>query len=344
MAPQAAVVLQPADDRADQVGQVSRHKWNAEFCDRLQRVAWGRSAAVAELPSERRHAAVFCLPVFCWDTPSIAVGRKSRGENGEVLLLPIRVHWTDELGNPSADIAVVPTGTSVTLHWSAVGFGHSISGTATLVAAPGGSCEESQPLGAVLAAPPGLLISPVMGRPAARRFLANLAEDGTAARWDLINGLERHLDWAFERAHTAVQVELGAPPLSSETTESIKTDLMFATTGRSSTPWSIRLIERCLRPGTFATVDPQRYVRMSLVSASETAIRRWLGDPHVGRKLRKLYAERAWTSAAELAAEYQRRWPGERIGEKRLVNALTAGILTTTPLEDEHSEYLGEGR
>jgi len=340
MAPQA-VAVRPTDDRGIDPDPCSdpapRHKWNAQFCDRLQRVAWGRSAAACELPAGSRRAAVFCLPVFCWDTPSIAVGRKSRGDHGEVLLLPIRVHWTDKSGNPVGDVAVVPTGTSTTLHWSAVGFGRSTSGTATLVAAPGGTPPPVAQT-AIISVPPNMLISPVMGRPAGRSFLARLAEDGTAAQWDLLGSLERNLNWAFERAHTAVRSELDAPPLSYETAESIKDELMFGTSGRSHLPWSLRLIERCLRPKTFARVDPQRYVRTSLISASETAIRRYLGDPHVGRKLRRLFSERAWESAEELAAECQRRWPRAHIGEKRLANALTAGVVSTTPLSEREQD------
>ena len=60
----------------------------------------------------------------------------------------------------------------------------------------------------------------------------------------------------------------------------------------------------------------------SLRSVAESAIRRRIGDPHVGRKVRRLLREETFAGLAELLACYRERWPGDAIGMRRVAAAV----------------------
>jgi len=314
-----------------------RHGWNEKLCQRLERMAWGRALATYDRPRSR--SGVVVLPVFAWDTPAASVGRKSRSRSGGKLALPIRVRWfihqpKSKSHTPSAaEAMILSPDDSLTLKWEATGAGHRRSGI-THVRASTRVLEGTFTFNATEPLVPSEVCVPVLSRVRARSRMQEVIEDGRKAQWEALTSIEEHLSWAFERAHAAVRYELlgddNPAGLDTETKESIKDSLMFGsvTDQRPNRvkpeSFAFRLLDRCLEVGTFTKVDPQKYVITTLVSGSETAIRRHIGDPHIGRKIRRLREERTWSSGDELVEAYRQRYPQDCLGLDRAEAALTA--------------------
>ncbi|MHB1973790.1 MAG: hypothetical protein ACYCR4_05810, partial [Acidimicrobiales bacterium] len=93
---------------------------------------------------------------------------------------------------------------------------------------------------------------------------------------------------------------------------------------RRVSPAIDRLIERTLAPRAFARVDPQRLVMVALRSAAETAIRRRIGDPHIGRKVRTLARSSDVSDPGDLLQRYREHWPEDGAGADRIDAALRA--------------------
>jgi len=320
----------------------SRHPWNARLCDRLERMAWGHGAKALSVGLPRARLGVGSLPVFAWDVPHARVGRKSLSHDGGQLVLPIRVRWYLDRSRAQEhipEVILVPVNGSIHLRWEASGAGHNRSGK-TMVTA---TAKVSEPVfmyetGTHLV--PYLIYVPVLSRVGVISHMQEMVADGRLAQWEAISEIESHLSWAFERANAAVRHELlgGEGSIDAETKAAIKDAMMFGDPGRPTREsYVLRLLDRCLKPGVFERVDPQRYVMTALVSGSETAIRRHLGDPHIGRKIRRLRQEREWASADDLLAEYRRRYPKDTLGSDRVEAALTADLSVPhlVPYTDE---------
>lgn len=314
----------------------SRHAWNARLCDRLERMAWGRGADLSTFaPQPRSKTAIVTLPVFVWDIPAADTGRKSRSHDGGQLRLPIRVRWAvQQPGSKKPpvelhhEILTITSNEPLCLRWKASGAGHALSGHTTVIAT-GKVSEVVYEFGDGTHLLPTVITAPTLSRLGAIARLHELVEDGRSAQWEAITETESHLTWAFERAHAAVRIELlgdRTAALDQETKNAIKDTLLFGSSTSSKGSYILRLLDRCLQPGTFERVDPQRYMTTALVSGSETAIRRHLGDPHIGRKIRRLRQEKEWASADELVAEYNRRYPNDILGPERVGAALTADL------------------
>jgi hypothetical protein len=226
----------------------------------------------------------------------------------------------------------------VRLYWEASGAGHLRHGV-TKVTAHADIGEPELRYIDDTALVPSHIIVPLMVRTRATSILKTLIEDGHTAQWEAISKIEHHLSWAFERARASVRNELfdgQGVVVDDQTCTAIKNEILLGNpTSKQKSTAVLRLLDRCLRPGTFERVDPERYVRMALVSGSETAIRRHIGDPHIGRKIRKLRAERHWESADELVAEYRRRYPNDCLSTHRTYAALSAyqAVPQVVPLD-----------
>lgn len=61
--------------------------------------------------------------------------------------------------------------------------------------------------------------------------------------------------------------------------------------GRDEPCGAERLVERCLLPGTFAKVDPLRYVSVSLKTAVRHAVQAHIGDVQPGQEVRRIADE-----------------------------------------------------
>lgn len=75
----------------------------------------------------------------------------------------------------------------------------------------------------------------------------------------------------------------------------------------------------------FARVDPQRYVMATLRSAAETAIRRSVGDPHIGRKVREFARQHSPQNLEELVQGYREAFPSYHLSSRRAPTAMLLG-------------------
>ena len=69
-------------------------------------------------------------------------------------------------------------------------------------------------------------------------------------------------------------------------------------------------------------VDPQRFVRLALHSLGVSAVRRYIGDPHVGPQLRRVVAELGSHDVEFVTRECARRLPNSHLGPSRVADAL----------------------
>lgn len=295
-----------------------RHEWVDELCSRLERVLIGRAAEellAAPLPE---HAALVVAPVWRWLPPRIDMGRKTRRADGNTMLMPVRMTWQP---GPLTLVAA-PT----ELAWSMIGLGYSGTGQLKVYPAAGAG-----PL--VLAddfPTDGELAAPLLPRRALDLRLRELVADGHQARWDALMSLEWYVQRAVRSAVVSVSYDLAGPDcldptwVLGESGEQAVSDRMLL--GTADNPGRVHaLLERCLRPRAFVRVDPLRYVVTDLHRSAEAEVRKAIGDPHIGRKIRAV--RRAMPSAPlqDVIAAYRIRHPGDLLSTARATQALSSG-------------------
>lgn len=305
-----------------------RHPYSAKLCDRLERIAWGESAArlLATNPRLTR-CAVAVLPVFAWGHTTRDTGRKSVSPTGE-LLFPVKIRWCDEHDL----VVVVHPRESVVLSWETVG-GSDIN--------PRGQIEVISTTTSTVASygttvgVPMEIRAPVCSTIECRQTLDGLVSDGRNAKWEILHMFEQNLRWNFERALRSVNAELGLdsmPVVDRAASETIQNSILLGDDG-SSDSLALRLIRRCLDGDAFSRVDPERYVRRALFSGAESAIRRYIGDPHIGRQVRRVSDEIQSSDVDRITDEFTHQNPRARLGPGRAKAALSTArrVRAATP-------------
>ena len=184
---------------------------------------------------------------------------------------------------------------------------------------------------------PHAVTAPVMPASRARRVLASLVADGEAARWEAITALEPKALEAVRRAHAEVVAEVGPAAdgtcmlLDRLDVQALADRMLLGDVDTTSPSPVARLIERCLSPSAFARVDPRRYVTSALRVYATEEIRRAIGDPHVGPKVRAAAAALGTTDVDAVIAYYQARRPADRLGRRRAEAALDILRRATGP-------------
>lgn len=302
----------------------------AALCGRLERMLVGRHAQQwldgVHGPLPRGNVVVAVLPSWYWAKPVIDVGRKAKPrQGGGSLVMPVRVHWTD---GPVVQV-LGPADIAVLAQWRASGLGTEAEGCVTVTAAPLGAAEEVLPT--VLRAVPERLAVARQPRAHVVSLLRRLVEDGRAARWEALEEMEPRIRWALERAHVEVSIEIGREPahdapalLDGTTLEGLADVMLLGEADSGSAGFADRLLEHCLsKPTLFARVDPLKYVTTRTRVEANLAVRRKLGDPHVGRKVRAVMREVGDTDLDRLLDVYRERHPKDLIAKPRLQAALT---------------------
>jgi hypothetical protein len=305
-----------------------RHPYSANLCDRLERMAWGLLASnlLASKPKLANHA-IAVLPVFAWGHTNRDTGRKSNSPTGE-LLFPVRIQWKSCEG----PVIVLHAHESLSLLWEAVGSNDvGQHGRTEIVPTDGAASGVDVGMTSV----PHVIHAPILSGIQARRTLDDLASDGRSARWEILHIFENNLRWNFERALRSVNVELGLdsmPAIDRAASETIQNNILLGDDGRSDS-LALRLINRCLEGEVFSRVDPERYVRRALFSGSESAIRRYIGDPHIGRKVRKVSDQIQSDDVNLITEEFSRQNPNAKLGSNRAKAALSATrrVKSATP-------------
>ena len=296
-----------------------RHEYSAELCDRLERMSWGACAReILDSRPQFGNCSIATLPLFAWDRPDRDAGRKTRSATGE-LLLPVKIKWR---GTPGS-VVLLHAREKIELSWTASGGSEIPSrGKTCVVPAEIATIEAHE----VYRAIPKVINAASLSRMETRRTLSDLASDGRNAQWEILRIFEENLRWNFERALRSVKTELGLgsfPVVDESAGEMIQNNILLGDEG-SDDSLALRLINRCLEGEAFSRVDPERYVRRALFSAAETGIRRHIGDPHIGRKVRRVAEEINSDDADLVAEEFARQNPKSHVGSRRTKDALTA--------------------
>lgn len=312
-----------APDRGQHDGD--RDGWMGGLCDKLGRILAGQHAQAwldgAYGPIPRGEVALAVLPTWYWVPPAINVGRKAKPRSGDgSLLMPVRLNWVD-----GAVVRVYPVdGTEPTAAWVASGLGHTGTGRVAI------GFADIVPVADPLTALPAEVVATVMTRTALMARLRQIAADGRAARWEAISEMEPRIRWALDHAHVAVSIEVdghdatSAPALLDETTISALADDMLLGERDNGPGFAERLIDLCIdKPAVFVAVDPLKYVVTRTKSEAETVIRRKLGDPHVGRKVRALHRETGESNFERLLDLYRERYPSDALAAPRAAAALS---------------------
>ncbi len=296
-----------------------RHPYSANLCDRLERIAWGESAAtlLATKPKLARYA-VAVLPVFSWGHTNRDTGRKSFSPTGE-LLFPVKIRWLNVPGS----IVVLHPKERLVVSWEALGNNDIGPRGKTEICPSDGSTVGLY--GATVSIPKEIH-APTFSKIEFRRTLDELANDGRNARWEILHIFENNLRWNFKHALRSVNAELGLesmPVVDRAAGETIQNTILLGDEG-SSDSLALRLISRCLDGEAFSRVDPEQYVRRALFSGSESAIRRYIGDPHIGRQVRRVSSQIQSDDVNLITEEFARQNPNARLGPGRANAALSA--------------------
>ncbi len=321
-------------------GQSRRHPTLAVLCEDLHHMITGRVAQdllADHLPGGR--TGIFVAPSWAWLHPRIRVGRKARDLRGGTLLLPVRLTFDP------APIHLIPAGGSETARWVLGGMGHYGTGTVllscgqrpsgTLPTGIHGRCPDlgtaGDPSTGAGPAAAGSLdeIQMLTSRGAVKTELERLVERAARSRWNLLQYLEPHATRSLHSAHASVSREIAgdsthAVPLLDETKLQTLKDHMVL--GDDDHPGTVApLLDRCLKPETFLKVDPLRYLAVSMRRDAEAVIRKAIGDPHIGRKVRAVARETGLRDLDTIIAAYRERHPSDFLSVDRAEAALSVG-------------------
>jgi hypothetical protein len=331
-------------------GAGDRHGWLDPMCALLEKIIIGRHAGVLLEDPEKlpETAALAQLHIWWWTRPSAPVGRKDRSSDGGQLLLPVRINWAP------APVVVLPPGTELAARWSAVGLGRSGTGDTVLSIDPAHTGGPGYPSGTQMIGASAQF--PLMTRRQLVVSLRRAVADGRKARWEALMALQPWVDRAVRNAHTAVAWEIGgrqrpdraAPAvLDPVGLDAVATRLMLGEDGHAGEGLVGNLLDRCLLPTTFSKVEPSRYIFTTLKRDAEQEIRREIGDPRIGPKvramMRTILAEGASIAEMEasLVGRYNTRYPYDMLSRRRASRALNAAadpMALARPLSERHHE------
>lgn len=305
----------------------SRHGWLAEMCGYLAASIWARDASelLVEADSLPENAALVLLPVWRWALGGPSTGRKSKARGGGSLMLPTRIDWH------GSSVVLATADSPVQRSWSAAGI--DTGGTGTCQIAVGANSESS-----VTEELRDHFTGAAMPRRRLVLALEHLVVTGRAARWNAIQKLEPAVNHAVEMAHRQVAYEIagnvpGAPPVVDlHNLEAIKQQMLLGvdehTCGSVARLWT-----RMERPTCFARADPMLYVKTNLHRDATEGVRRHIGDPKIGAKVRRAYALSSAASLAEFVTEYRAQFPSDKLSFDRARASLTTRGLRPSWLD-----------
>lgn len=301
----------------------------------LNAVSWGHDSVALDGIDGRKPFSVVLLPQYTKVLSDTKTGTR---------LVDAHLTWAQ------GTVVAVPRGgdSSVSLPWHVVEHRKKQRGTATITARADGNLDVT---GYPEHAEPARIHGGVSRN--YRRMQAQLSESGRTNAWQLLAALETHVTLALESANRTVARELEGDTreddeidlfvdrsnhgaVDSITLENLCGELMFGVEGRKEGSVLLRLIQRCAT--TPINQQPvASYLAVNILSSAEVAIRRYLEDPHIGRKIRRLARDQQIGDLDTLLDAYRASHPRDELGRKRAVYALSAGkTLDATSLTTEH--------
>lgn len=320
-------------------GAGERHGWMNNWCGTLGHIITGRAAdrlLESPLPDQ---AGLVALPSFLWREAGMNLGRKDRARGGGKLLMPIRVVWS------SGAVAVINEGDTV-LYWEAEGSGIHQSGSleVRLGSYGGGTLDITD-----ADIPQHPVTVPATDRLSLEAELLGLSENGRHAWWHALASLEVYVDKAVRQAHRYVTLDAGIgteePPdsfrfLDEQAIVTATNRLLIGDLDDPGRPSSVvRLLHRSLEPGAFIKVDPEMFTQRAIRRDAQLEVRRVVGDPAQGSKIRRTARDLGATGLDDDAidlvlAEYRIRHPADKMGRRRIKKALQVRPVEISSIDD----------
>lgn len=170
------------------------------------------------------------------------------------------------------------------------------------------------------------------------RHLRKISEHGRAQMFALATLLTPYARDAVNRASMRVHREIHAGDaveaavghiIDEIERESVLDQLMLGT--RQTDSVVIRLIRRVAATDITVRKSVMQVMATAIWSGAETQVRAHIGDPHLGRVIRRLARQLddltgvATVDATNVLEAYKREFPDQRVGLGRIIDALTAG-------------------
>ncbi|MBN9214118.1 MAG: hypothetical protein J0J04_04755 [Microbacterium sp.] len=172
----------------------------------------------------------------------------------------------------------------------------------------------------------------------AERRLRRISEHGTAQMFALSGLLTPYAREAVNRASTRVYREIHGLDVETSAAEhiideierdSVLDELMLGT--RQTDSVVIRLIRRVAATDATVCKSVMQFIATAIWSGAETQVRHHIGDPHLGRVIRRLARSLGTLTgnveddANNVLQAYRSEFPEQRLGIGRVIDALTAG-------------------
>jgi hypothetical protein len=291
----------------------------AAMCDSIAETIAGKAAALIDADSLPTNGAIATMPSWAWVLPVIDVGKKGRASDGRRIRMPSRLVWS---GGP---VIVLAPGVPVELEWHLTCLGHDSHGTVSVLYSEDSGVQTSGSTGSDTPPLWGEFSSPRL----AQRLLRGIVNQGVHGRWNLVSSLETFTKKKLIHANTTVAAELGefaehaiAAVLDDIAIEELLSEMLY---GHGESSVITRMVDRSLLPETFQRVDPMHYFAVGIRARAEEAIRRRIGDPKIGPKIRRVLVRSKATTLDELLIAYKKAHPNDSLAKKRAIAALTAG-------------------
>ncbi|WIB65456.1 hypothetical protein [Curtobacterium sp. MCBD17_040] len=301
----------------------------AQLCDNLGSIIAGRHAEALIKSAENIPfvpGVIAVLPSWVWVLPQIDVGRKGVVD-GVKQTMPSRLSYPDGPVLLMAEDATVP--------WTLTGLGNHSDGTAKVPFTPLRVTTAAN-LNDTLQVP--VVVRSSLSAAQRDRELRRIVRTGETARWELMSGFEYFTKQRLHAANNIVAAEIAqhkgiplAGVVDEITLEDLASTMLF---GQNGTSVIQRMIDTALDPHRFDRVDPMHFFTVGIRARAEEAVRRQIGDPKVGPKVRRVFAKSQVSTLDELLTEYKLLYPNDSLAKKRALAALTAGpdIATTQRL------------
>ena len=299
----------------------------------IEKILVGRCAASFDADSITTGVTIVPLPLWSELTPVIDVGLKAK--KSPDLVLPARIEWS------VPPLVALAQGETISASWRITNMGHDLSGSVTVSedglsdSVPGQLDTET-----VFAFSPRDL----------RRKLASIAKAGEDAKWEILQSFEAYTRSKLDEANRILAQELSEyhgqsipGVLDDVALDSILTQMLF---GEGDSSIVSRMVDKALAPDAFKSFDPARYFTLNLKSRALGEVRRTVGDPHIGSKIRRLQKQVGATDLDTLLSAFNEQYPKSNLGKKRAAAALTVAAsaeLMAVPLltDDELRDYSG---
>ncbi len=322
-------------------GDHERHGATVDWCRSLSLVLSGQAAErLLAADAVPEHCGIVLLPNWLW-SDSLQVGRKSMARGGGTLLLPVRVNWS------SGPVVLVADSSSATQDWEAHGPKFDAEGRTTVTCSSTMTAWDPSQLDD-MDTPPGAVVCGTMPRDQAVRHLRELAERGQLARWEAIETIRVWVERSVRHQHSWMSAEVtgrdATPLLDYTALDRVADRILLGVPGDTTAPEAMRMVEQSLQPTAYVRAEPTLWLRTAIRRAVQQELRREIGDPNAGPRIRSVARGLGVTGAASeqdvlrVVTACREQYPNERIGAVRVRNALTAG-----PILEADALFVDEG-